>query len=143
PGCDGITAVRKIREAEIDGPEHTPLIAVTAHAMRGDRERCLAAGFDAYLTKPIRLAELFDTVDSVVPDSQGETKALPSVVFSPVPFSGDSRAFDEAVLIQHAAGDRELAQELVQVFLEEYPGWLGAMRKGIEVGDAESLRRAA
>lgn len=143
PGCDGITAVRKIREAELDGPTHTPLIAVTAHAMRGDRERCLEAGFDAYLTKPIRLAELFDAVDSVVPDSQGETKALPSMVFSPKPFSGDERAFDELVLIQHAAGDRELAQELVQVFLEEYPGWLTEMRAGIETRDADSLRRAA
>ena len=89
------------------------------------------------------MAELFDTVDSVVPDSRGETKPMPSVVFSPVPFSGDSAAFDEDVLVQHAAGDRELAGELVQVFLEEYPGWLAEMRKGIERGDGESVRRSA
>ncbi|MCA9639058.1 MAG: response regulator [Polyangiaceae bacterium] len=143
PGCDGITAVRKAREFEADGTRHLPIIAVTAHAMRGDRERCLNAGFDAYLTKPIRVAELFDTVDSVVPDSYGETKPMPSVVFSPVPFSGEAEAFDAEVLIQHAAGDRELAGELVEVFLEEYPGWLAEMRKGIEAADGESVRRAA
>ncbi len=143
PGCDGITAVEKVREVEASGDSHVPIIAVTAHAMRGDRERCMAAGFDAYLTKPIRMAELFDTVDSVVPDSRGETKPMPSVVFSPVPFSGEAQAFNEDVLIQHAAGDRELAGELVQVFLEEYPGWLAEMRRGIEAGDGEAVRRAA
>jgi CheY-like chemotaxis protein len=58
PEMDGLQAATAIREAEKTTGEHLPIIALTAHAMRGDREICLAAGMDEYLTKPIKTKEL-------------------------------------------------------------------------------------
>jgi signal transduction histidine kinase/ActR/RegA family two-component response regulator len=67
PEMDGFEAVATIREAELDRGTRTPVIALTAHAMSGDRERCLAAGMDGYLTKPVKLAQLVEAIDGVVP----------------------------------------------------------------------------
>jgi CheY-like chemotaxis protein len=62
PGIDGLTATTLIRERETISGRHTPILAMTAHAMKGDRERCLAAGMDGYLVKPVQAAELFSAI---------------------------------------------------------------------------------
>lgn len=142
PGCDGLTAARRIREAEAVDEPRLPLIALTAHALRGDRERCLKAGFDDYLTKPLRLGELLDTIDSLVPDSSGNTRPPPSLVMHTAPLQ-TSDAFDSSTLLLHTGGDEELARELVEVFLEEYEGWLDQMQQGIDTRDGLLLRRGA
>ena len=67
PEMDGFEAVAAIRYAELDRGTRTPVVALTAHAMSGDRERCLAAGMDGYLTKPIKLAQLVEAIESVLP----------------------------------------------------------------------------
>ena len=63
PEIDGLEVTAEIRKKERDGPRHLPVIALTAHAMKGDRERCLAAGMDGYLSKPIRSQELDEILD--------------------------------------------------------------------------------
>jgi CheY-like chemotaxis protein len=68
PEMDGFEAVAAIRALEAEGGrERTPIIALTAHAMSGDRERCLTAGMDGYLTKPVKLAELVEAIEGVLP----------------------------------------------------------------------------
>ena len=62
PEMDGLEATRAIREVEKTTQAHIPILALTAHAMRGDQDKCLAAGMDAYLTKPLQPADLFDIV---------------------------------------------------------------------------------
>ena len=63
PEMDGFDATRAIRVFEIDKDYHTPIVAMTAHAMKGDREKCLAAGMDCYITKPVNPSELYDTIE--------------------------------------------------------------------------------
>jgi CheY-like chemotaxis protein len=71
PEMDGLEAVTHIRQhEEAIGRSHLPIIALTAHAMRGDRERCLAAGMDGYLTKPINRKELFAAIENVLQSCQ-------------------------------------------------------------------------
>ena len=74
PEMDGFEATAAIRAGEQGTGAHTPLIAITAHAMRGDRERCLAAGFDGYVSKPVQFKELFDTIDRFTPSDLGKRR---------------------------------------------------------------------
>jgi CheY-like chemotaxis protein len=66
PGMDGFQATAIIRSRELALGRHTPIMAMTAHAMKGDRQRCLQAGMDGYVSKPIKIAELFEEIDNVV-----------------------------------------------------------------------------
>jgi CheY-like chemotaxis protein len=74
PEMDGLTAARKIRESEQSTPFHLPIIAMTAHAMKGDRERCIAAGMDGYVSKPISVPLLEEEIASVMgKDKEAQT----------------------------------------------------------------------
>ena len=68
PGMDGLEATIAIREKERATQAHIPIVAMTAHAMKGDRERCLEVGMDSYVTKPIRVQELLKAIEDLVPD---------------------------------------------------------------------------
>jgi two-component system, sensor histidine kinase and response regulator len=86
PDMDGLEATRKIRELEKDTQRHVPIVALTAHAMSGDRERCLAAGMDGYLSKPLHANDLLDAVRSFCPtDSHADlgSGVLPQVPAPP------------------------------------------------------------
>jgi len=73
PEMDGLEATAAIRAKEKESGSHLPIIAMTAHAMKGDRERCLEAGMDAYVAKPIRAKELIETIDAVLESSIGDS----------------------------------------------------------------------
>jgi CheY-like chemotaxis protein len=75
PDMDGLQATGVIREREKGTGRHTPIIALTAHAMKGDRERCLGAGMDNYITKPINSAELMAVLQSAVAASRAAEPA--------------------------------------------------------------------
>src|SRR5262249_54128696 len=133
-------ATARIRRAEREGGRRTPIIALTAHAMKGDRERCLAAGMDGYVTKPLRAAELFDAISRVVP---------PGPAPGPAPTAGGAGgslpagAIDWADAVERAGGDPELLRELVRLFLTEHPRWLAGLREALAAGSAATLRDAA
>jgi signal transduction histidine kinase/DNA-binding response OmpR family regulator len=136
PKMDGLDATAAIRAWEATVGTHTPIVAMTAHAMKEDRERCLAAGMDGYTSKPIRTRELENTIEQLVRSSK------PTV--APGPPSGDNRnVIDPAALLEGVAGDRKLLRELIRVFLADSPQRLAEIREALRRRDAEALQRAA
>ncbi len=134
PEMDGLQAATRIRERELGTGAHIPIIAVTAHAMKGDRERCLAAGMDGYIAKPINPVELANVIHETVP--AGTTIATVAVEAIP---NGPS----DAELLVRFDGDSGLLKELAEIFLHECPRMLDAIRAALRVGDSKALEHAA
>ncbi|MEM1030727.1 MAG: response regulator [Myxococcota bacterium] len=143
PRVDGLQVVLEVRRREKDSGGYTPLVAVTAHALKEDRERCLRAGFDGYITKPIRVDDLHSVIDNVVPASYGESTGVASRAAYSIAGYGQEDGLDKETLLERAGHDIELAHDIVSIFLEELPTWLRAMAEAIDEGDAASVQRVA
>ncbi len=131
PILDGLDATHAIRAEEARGGRpRLRIIAMTAHAMKGDRERCLAAGMDDYLTKPLSAKALHAVLDGVAVQLT-EERVTPDV------------AVDLASALEWAGGDRALLGELVQLFLEDREERRTAMRAALAAHDAPELMRLA
>jgi CheY-like chemotaxis protein/HPt (histidine-containing phosphotransfer) domain-containing protein len=158
PQMDGLQAAQVIRaREEREGGGRVPLIVVTAYAMKGDRERCLQAGFDAYVSKPVQVDELLDAIERLAgpaPESEGREGRLslpPTLAFPPSsvatltdpPPQPAVALFDRDKALARAGGDEELLRELLELFIEEGPRWLADIDAAIAAGDARKLQRAA
>ncbi len=153
PEMDGLEAARAIRarETERGGDQRLPLVAVTAHAMKGDRERSIEAGYDGYVTKPVSFAELLATLAAVVPSAeltpeQRSTRdAAALTARAPASLAKENLAagFDHAGALARAGGDQALMRELVGVFVAEAPAWLAQLDAAALAGDGIALRRIA
>jgi len=135
PEMDGFEATKLIREREAKTGRRTPLVAMTAHAMKGDRERCLAAGMDDYVSKPVQRAELMRVLAWAAggkADSASETATAPA-----------SPALDRADALERLGGDEELFAEVAGLFLAEAPRLLDEIRIAIQSGDVETVHRVA
>ena len=129
PELDGFEATEEIRARERTSGRHLSIVAMTAHAMKGDRERCLAAGMDGYVSKPISGRRLFEAIERL---AQPRSAAL-----------SDGAALDPEALLRRAGGDRRLVRELAEVFLADAPRMLEAIRASLAAGDAPALAHAA
>ena len=139
PEMDGFEATAAIRAWEKDTGRHIPIIALTAHAMTGDREDCLAAGMDGYLPKPIHIKELKRVIAEFLP--QNETKLAQG---SPVSATKSAEpALDRKALLARVGNDRQLLARLVTAFNESYPGMLQSLRASLAFSDAIGLSRTA
>jgi len=141
PVMGGLEATAAIRDAERASGTHLPIVALTAHAMQGDRERYLEAGMDGYVTKPIDGVELARVIDRLVPPAAA-TGTVPAAV-SVTPFAKGRPAFDERVVRARLGDNARLFDKMVRLFLEDCPARLRAMRRAIAAGDGEALREAA
>ena len=136
PEMDGLDATSAIRAWEKTAGTHTPIIAMTAHAMRGDRERCLAAGMDGYTSKPIRIGELEHTIAQLI--------SPPNSAKVPVSEADQADgAIDHTALLAGVDGNRRVLRELVRLFLADCPRRLAEIKEAIRRGDAGALGRAA
>jgi two-component system sensor kinase len=139
PEMNGFEATREIRARERETGRHIPIIAMTAHAMKGDRERCLAAGMDSYVSKPILARKLFEAIESLAPVvSRAGADAPPAV-----PRSAPDHLLDLDKILSRVDGDVALLQELVTIFREDCPSLLEEIGAAVERRDAETLARAA
>ena len=119
PVLDGLDATVAVRAREAGGSTRVPIVAMTAHAMEGDRERCLAAGMDGYVTKPVEADRLIDAVESA------------------------AGSFDPQLAARRLGGDASLVRELLDLFLADCPRMTSEIQEAIEAQDADGLRRAA
>jgi PAS domain S-box-containing protein len=136
PELDGYAATIAIRSRE-RGTDRLPIVAMTAHAMKGDRERCLAAGMDDYLSKPLRPAEL----DAALERWLGVPEASPAdPVATENPFDA---LVDEARMRIFRTDYPEIVDQLIELFVESTPPLLEELREAAERGHGEDIRRTA
>jgi PAS domain S-box-containing protein len=152
PNMDGLEATAQIRRREQQastGRPGIPILAMTAHAMEGDREMCLNAGMDDYITKPLKKEELFEALARAATRRAGRVRPggsptegdpvdeAPAAPKAP----GGELDFDSAVT--RVGGDMDLFREIAEVFLGDCPNQLARIASAIENGDADALRSSA
>jgi len=141
PEMDGFEATKAIRQMEGDR-KHTPIVAMTAHAMKGDQERCLQAGMDDYISKPIEPQELFGAIEKwvksfnhrkVVP-KEGGSKRVDYLKHAPIDIETALLRFD---------GDKDFFKGMLQDFLDYTPKQLQILDEAVEKGDAKAVEKEA
>jgi CheY-like chemotaxis protein/HPt (histidine-containing phosphotransfer) domain-containing protein len=135
PEMDGFEATAAIRKLEKATGKHIPIIAMTAHAMKGDRERCLAASMDGYVSKPIRVADVEQAVTQAMAANQSSDAGSTS--------TAEDSLVDEAAILSGMDGNRKLLRDLTRIFVADCPKQLVEIKAAIQMGDTERLRRAA
>jgi CheY-like chemotaxis protein len=134
PEMDGLEATNAIRDAEAGTGKHIPIVAMTAHAMKGDREKCLSAGMDAYLSKPVRIVEL-KQVMSEIQKTQSMHQSSGHNSF---------RAIGQLeLLLDSVMGDRALLAEMAELWLADSAKQERQIRNGLDSGDTLMVQRAA
>jgi signal transduction histidine kinase/DNA-binding response OmpR family regulator/HPt (histidine-containing phosphotransfer) domain-containing protein len=135
PEMGGLEATAVIRARETATGAHMRILAMTAHAMSGDRERCLAAGMDGYVSKPIDPDDLYLALEEDFGDSD--------VTPEPPPRRGDTASLDTAALRRRLLNDDQLIRALLTVFLGDCPPQLTELERTVEQRDATAIRRVA
>jgi CheY-like chemotaxis protein len=131
PIMDGFKATAAIREREA-GTTRTPIIALTAHALKGDRERCIGAGMDGYVSKPIRAVELFKAIGTVLPGDRQHEQEPPV-----------ESLLDITELNERIGGDQQLLCELVELFAAEEAALRAQISSAVASNDSKLLEHAA
>jgi PAS domain S-box-containing protein len=144
PGLNGYEATAKIRQSEQGTGRHVPIIAMTANAMKGDRELCLAAGMDDYIAKPLRSAELFHVVEQFSPRTPAQDADQTSGdAESPANRTPAAEPPFDLAEFRESTGDEKLMRKLVSIFAEDSQKYLRKAEKALAAGKAKPLYEAA
>ncbi len=161
PDMDGYEATRQIRDRESASDSRIPIIAMTAHAMKGDRQKCIEAGMDDYLSKPVDPRALAEALDRWLPkeeDRRAEVIKAPSDGEDSGALARDDRSdasrrasepqppppvFDHAALVERVMGDEDLANEVIEEFLKDIPRQIELLEGSLRDGDAARAERRA
>ena len=137
PEMDGFEATAAIRAAEASDGGHIPIIAMTAHAMKGDRERCLAAGMDDYVPKPISPDALLNCIHTLAPENPAPGTVQGSST------NDDPPLFDKEALLTAFDNDRDFLKEIIEMFIADTPKMIKEIEAAIDGNDASDLKRTA
>jgi two-component system sensor histidine kinase/response regulator len=138
PELDGFESTVAIRRKEKETGHHIPIIAMTAHAMKGDRERCLKAGMDDYISKPVQPKELIAVIERRLREAPA---AMPGVSRARIPKG--KQIFDKKILLSRLDGDEEIFREIVQAFLEDTPLQMEKLKQALQEGNIVGVERQA
>jgi PAS domain S-box-containing protein len=144
PQMDGYKATKLIREREKQTGRHIPIIAMTAHAMKGDREKCLEAGMDDYVPKPVQAARLYEVIERVASVESGSPAE--SGVFAGKEDADATKtepAFDYNAALARVGGDVQLLRDIAEIFCNDGPTMLADIERQIARRNAAGLERAA
>jgi CheY-like chemotaxis protein/HPt (histidine-containing phosphotransfer) domain-containing protein len=136
PEMDGLEATRAIRAEEEKSGRHVPIVAMTAHAMKGDRERCLAAGMDDYVSKPVQADALFRVIQSAVMPTEPDTVRA-------TPADRMDQVFDRQAALARVDGNEEFLAEIIGLFLADASCRVDEIQHAIEQRDLKHLQSAA
>ncbi|MFL6300509.1 MAG: response regulator [Terriglobales bacterium] len=144
PEIDGFEAVAQIRKEEKGKEKRVPMVAMTAHALVGDRQRCLDAGMDGYISKPLDSVKLLDAIDAAVGRSfHDPTQPAPGAVTAPLLEVAGEKVMDEVLLEKLIGGDMGLLRELIRIYNETSPELIRNIDAAIHQQNAKDLRDAA
>jgi PAS domain S-box-containing protein len=136
PEMDGFEATRRVRETEAGTGRRTPIVAVTAHAMLGFRERALGAGMDDYISKPVLPAELSAALARIGSAERPARDEEP-------PVAAPGGVFDERKTLERLDGDVELLAQIMEIFVESFPAQMSDLRDALNRGDTDAIARSA
>jgi CheY-like chemotaxis protein len=146
PVMDGLQATAAIRELDDVRLRELTIIAMTAHAMQGDREACLAAGMDSYIAKPLDNEKLIEMIESVVYETESEMSQHPEQKIaasgqpeSPEISACDSELVDVAGALRRLGGDRDLLYEFIIIFLEDSPQLMKLLEDAVHQAEAPAI----
>jgi two-component system, sensor histidine kinase and response regulator len=145
PVMDGFEATNEIRAFELAHKRQpVPIVAMTAYALQGDKERCLAAGMDAYLSKPIKEDDLLAVIERMV---SGQPPQQPAALVMQADVQSQDQAqqpiFDRQALLVRLGGNETLIQKFVTMFFDSADEHMNLLRQAVEAGDAEQMRAKA
>jgi CheY-like chemotaxis protein len=144
PEMDGVTATCEIRKREQATGRHVPIVAMTAHAMKGDKEKCLEAGMDDYVSKPIRRKDLADVIARIVERFLTEAPAKEPAAASATDANEGSRMIlDEAALLEECDNDKVLLRRMVEIFDRDARERLPRLREAVRAGAAVAVKEEA
>ncbi len=133
PEMDGFEASRAIRELEKETGNRIPIVAMSAEVMKGVRERCIEAGMDDYLVKPVRAKQVYETISKFFPDRISFKDPKTAYLHS--------SSFDWSLALKAAGGDEELLRDVIDAFLEEYPSLIQGMVNSLNNNDSREFAR--
>jgi DNA-binding response OmpR family regulator len=138
PELDGLAATQAIRDKERSTGGHVPIVALTAHAMKDDRQRCLTAGMDAYVSKPLRSGELLKVLSELLAAHGEAASECKGTEATPC-----SSNFDRDLLLARVEGDEETMRAMAAAFIRQSGKLMAQITEAIQRQDGAALDRAA